>query len=69
MTEQTGNRYEGEFREGRRDGRGVMTSAEDYRYNGEWKDGLENGQGVLRKAYGIDMKENSKMACTMVEEY
>lgn len=38
--------YEGEFRNGRFEGRGTMTDP-DGRYEGEWKNGLRDGRGKM----------------------
>ena len=34
-----GNRYQGELRNGKRHGRGVMAWSDGRRYRGEWRDG------------------------------
>ena len=41
-----GWRYEGEFREGKRHGQGVMEWRDGTRYEGEWSEGRRHGQGV-----------------------
>ncbi len=38
--------YVGEMREGKRNGKGVFTSANGDRYDGEWQDDKRNGKGV-----------------------
>ena len=40
------NRYEGEYKDDQKNGRGVFTYASGDRYEGEFKDGKRNGQGV-----------------------
>ena len=45
------SRYEGEFRDGKREGRGVFTGANGDRYEGEFRDG-EPGRGVFTWADG-----------------
>eukprot|EP00808_Paulinella_micropora_P004536 g43591.t1 len=42
-----GDRYEGEFKDGQRNGQGVQTWPFGKRYEGEWKDDKRNGQGVM----------------------
>jgi hypothetical protein len=44
-------RYAGAMRDGRRNGRGVLTDA-NARYEGEFRDGRQNGRGVLTWAIG-----------------
>jgi len=43
----TGERYEGEWKDGKRNGQGVMTFPDGRRYEGEYKDDLPNGRGVM----------------------
>jgi hypothetical protein len=38
-------RYEGELRDGKADGRGLLTKREGIRYDGEWQDFKANGLG------------------------
>jgi hypothetical protein len=45
-----GDVYEGEFFEGRREGRGVMICTNGDRYEGEWREGQMNGWGKAIKA-------------------
>lgn len=45
-------RYEGEFRDGKENGRGVFTAANDDRYDGEWREGKQKGRGVWMGADG-----------------
>lgn len=45
----SGDRYEGEFREGRREGTGVMTWANGDRYEGGWRRGEPHLSGVFRE--------------------
>ena len=40
-----GLRYEGQFKEGRRDGTGVLINAMGDRYDGAWKNGRRDGRG------------------------
>lgn len=46
------DRYDGEYRDGKVNGRGVYTSARGNRYDGEWRDGQQNGRGVYTWANG-----------------
>ena len=44
----SGDVYEGRFRNGRPDGRGVLRKADDsYIYDGDWCDGMMHGDGKL----------------------
>jgi len=45
-------RYKGEFRDGKRNGHGVVTWADGSRYEGEFCDGTQNGRGVFTWADG-----------------
>jgi hypothetical protein len=45
-------RYEGELRDGRRDGRGVTTAPNGARYEGEFHDGKADGRGVATAPNG-----------------
>jgi hypothetical protein len=40
-----GDRYEVEYRDGKRHGRGVYVWANGDRYEGDWKDGKRHGRG------------------------
>lgn len=46
------SRYEGEFRDGKYNGRAVLTTADGNRYEGEFRDGKFNGRGVMTAAGG-----------------
>ena len=39
-----GERYEGEWREDKRHGQGVLTKTDGRRYEGKWRDGVFVGQ-------------------------
>ena len=41
-----GNRYDGEYRDGKENGQGVLVW-EDAKYDGAWKDGRPHGIGVF----------------------
>jgi len=45
-------RYEGEYRDGKENGRGVYVWASDNRYEGEWRDGKAHGFGRMARANG-----------------
>src|SRR5262249_53604233 len=45
-------RYEGEYRGGKRSGRGVVTFVDGARYQGEFRDDNYNGRGVVMYANG-----------------
>ncbi|CAF3973027.1 unnamed protein product, partial [Rotaria sp. Silwood2] len=47
-----GNRYEGELKEGKRQGKGKMDFANGGKYTGDWVDGIITGQGVYIWANG-----------------
>lgn len=40
-------RYEGEWHDGKKHGKGVCTFADGSSYDGEWRRGREHGQGTL----------------------
>jgi hypothetical protein len=46
------NRYEGDVRDGRHNGRGALTLASDDRFEGEFRDGSLNGPGTYRSPTG-----------------
>ena len=47
-----GSRYEGEYRGGKMNGRGVLTLVSGASYEGEYRDDKENGQGVFTAKNG-----------------
>lgn len=48
-----GNTFEGEWREDRKEGRGVYTyTTTGEKYEGEWRNGERNGKGNYYYAYG-----------------
>jgi hypothetical protein len=47
-----GEKYEGEWKDGKKCGQGVLTYADGGRYEGEWKDDKASGQGVYTYADG-----------------
>ena len=44
--------YEGEIRNGKPDGFGILIRFDGRKYVGEWKDGKEHGQGTESSPYG-----------------
>jgi len=42
-----GSKYEGEFVNGKREGKGVYYFSNKDKYDGEWKAGKMNGHGIL----------------------
>ena len=44
----SGQRYDGEWKEGRRDGVGVKLYADGSTFDGFWRDGSKNGVGLFR---------------------
>ncbi len=48
--------YEGDLKDGKRHGRGVLVRASGDRYEGDWKDGKEHGRGVYVWANGDECK-------------
>jgi hypothetical protein len=47
-----GDRYEGEWKDGKRDGQGIWYYSNGDRYEGEWKDGERDGQGIWHRSDG-----------------
>ena len=46
-TDYDNGRYEGYYKNGKRDGRGTYTWSDGEKYTGQWKDGNMHGKGVL----------------------
>ena len=44
--------YEGDLRQGLRDGFGLQTWPDGSSFAGEWKEGLQHGEGVLQEGTG-----------------
>jgi len=42
-----GDKYEGEFKDGKRNGQGTFTWTDEGKYEGKWKDGKSHGQGTF----------------------
>jgi len=41
-----GDKYVGEWKDGKRHGYGTVTYVDGEKFEGEWKDGIANGQGI-----------------------
>jgi hypothetical protein len=48
--------FEGQWKDGKPHGQGVLTKADGDRYEGQWKDGKKHGQGVFTYASGSRYK-------------
>jgi hypothetical protein len=44
--------FDGEFKDGKKHGRGVLTLSSGTKYDGEWQDGKRHGWGVFKYADG-----------------
>lgn len=42
-----GSKYEGDFKDGMRRGRGIMTWKDGAKYDGDWEDGMRHGKGIM----------------------
>ena len=47
MTRASGNRYEGDFRDDKRTGRGIFTWPDGDHYDGDFIDGKRHGRGIF----------------------
>jgi hypothetical protein len=45
-----GSRYEGDFRDNKRHGRGIFTHADGNRFEGDYLDDKRHGQGIMTYA-------------------
>lgn len=52
QTYENGDRFQGELKNGKRNGKGAYFYADGSVYKGDWKDGKENGEGMLTTSYG-----------------
>ena len=46
ISPQNGTKFEGQFKEGKRNGQGTFTSPDGEKYVGEWKDNKFHGKGT-----------------------
>jgi hypothetical protein len=53
MSKPDGRRYEGNFKNNKKDGKGEFTWPNGSKYIGEWNNNVQNGQGKYIKEYGI----------------
>ena len=47
-----GEKYAGDFKEGKRQGYGILTAKNGKRYEGDWANDLQNGQGTMISTNG-----------------
>ena len=52
-----GNKYDGEFWDGKKHGRGVYLSVDGDQYEGEFRDGKRHGRGLFTSADGSQRYE------------
>ena len=45
-------KYQGQVKDGKPDGLGILTFTDGWKYVGEWKDGIYNGQGTRTYPWG-----------------
>ena len=64
----TANKYEGEFQNGLRHGRGVFQYATGTRYDGEWKDNVKHGKGTYTFEDGSVFKGTFEKDRAVVEK-
>ena len=50
-------KYEGDFKNGKKDGKGTMTYKNEYIYEGNWKDGKRDGKGIYLNKTNKDKYE------------
>ena len=69
-----GNKYVGEWTDGKMNGQGTMTHVDGHKYVGEWTDGKINGQGTFTHANGdkyvgewTDGKRNGQGTYTLAD--
>ena len=61
-----GDKYEGEWRDGKPSGFGVQTFASGEKYTGTWKDGKYEGQGTIAAANGTVISQGTWSANQLV---
>lgn len=52
-----GKRYEGDFKNGKKDGEGTFEWANGNKYIGSWKNNKQNGIGVLYNAADLSRRQ------------
>lgn len=59
-----GSKYDGYFKEGKRNGVGFMEYSSQLGYIGEWRDGMKHGNGIVemknKKIYGVFEEDQYK---------
>ena len=48
-----GDKYEGEFKNNKSHGKGIMTNSNGNKYTGEWQNGFRDGKGIVIVIQGI----------------
>ena len=52
LVQRNGDRYDGEWRDGRENGRGIETWPDGRRFDGQYRDGRPDGPGILTTPSG-----------------
>lgn len=60
FTYKSGDRYEGDWKDGKKDGQGIMYYADGNKYEGRWKDDQKDGYGVYTWSNGDRFEGNFK---------
>ena len=47
MTNKNGDTFEGEFKNNKKEGKGIMYFNEGEKYEGDWKNGIIDGKGIF----------------------
>ena len=47
-----GGKYEGNFKDGMKNGKGTYIYSNGSKYEGEWKDNKKHGKGIFTDSYG-----------------
>ena len=43
-----GDKYNGDWKDGKKDGKGEFEDSNGNKYNGDWKDDAKNGKGIFK---------------------